>query len=85
MMYKVGDVVKVIVNREKLKDEVKRLAGELVTIDKVMDGIDKVGMYKIKEDGGAYIWRHRYFADPDFLTEPCQKTKEHISIDSLME
>ena len=85
MMYKVGDVVKIIVDRDGLIDDVKHLAGELVTIDKIIDRVDGDARYKIKEDGGTYSWRFHYFAEPDFLTEPCQKTKEHISFDSLME
>lgn len=85
MMYKVGDVVKVIINRDNLRDDIKHLAGELVTIDKIIDRVHEDVRYKIKEDGGTCVWRFHYFAEPDFLTEPCQKTKEHISLDSLME
>lgn len=80
-MYNVGDVVKVIVGRRTLKDDIKHLSGSLVTISKVIDH----DFYKIREDGGVYNWLDRNFAEPDFLTEPCQKTKEHISFDSLME
>lgn len=80
-MYNVGDIVKVVLDREGLNDDIKHLSGNLVTISKAINS----NWYKIIEDGGFYNWEDCYFAEPDFLTEPCQKTKEHISFDSLME
>lgn len=80
MKYKIGDIVQCAIPVGKIKPEIRHLAGKCLTVS------DMIGQtYRIKEDGGRYIWYERHFEDAYLQDDKNGTAACDLNVEYLME